>query len=258
MRTLSVISSNIRYDEPDDDKFRWENRRDFLATSLLDFEPDVIATQEGKHPQLRDIAERLVGMACVESHRTWQDSLMYPCLFYNPATLTLQGSGDIWLSTTPSIAGSLSFGSLFPRLCTWARFDEGVLAINVHLDNSGSETRLLQSRVLVEQIDALRQGDESVMLIGDFNESPQCPVRSLLNDLCPDLNDPWLQLGQEEEASHHNFDEPIDYGSRIDWILVTDALQAEDIFLDKARSEDGMYPSDHYPLKAKFVLRDGS
>lgn len=255
MRTLSVISSNIRYDEPDDDKFCWENRRDFLAASLLNFTPDVIATQEGKRPQLQDIADRLTGLKCVDSHRSWQDTLMYPCLFYNPATLTMRESGDIWLSTTPSVAGSLSFGSLFPRLCTWARFDDGILVVNVHLDNSSSETRLLQSQVLVEQVDALRREDETVLIIGDFNESPQSAVRSLLNELWPDFIDPWQQMGQQEEASHHNFGEPIDYGSRIDWILVTNTLQVENIFMDKARSAQGIYPSDHYPLKARFVLR---
>ncbi len=256
MRTLSVISSNIRYDEPDDDKFRWENRRNFLASSLLDFAPDVIATQEGKRPQLQDIAERLIGMECADSHRNWHDALMYPCLFYNPTTLTLRESGDIWLSTSPSVAGSFSFGSLFPRLCTWARFEENILAINVHLDNSSSETRLRQCRVLVEQVNALKHDDEALLLLGDFNESPQCPVRSLLAELWPGLIDPWQQLGQQEESSHHNFDEPIDYGSRIDWILVTDTLQAENIFMDKARSPQGIYPSDHYPLKARFILRD--
>ena len=254
MRKLSVVSSNIRYDVPDDDKFRWENRRDFLASTLLDAEPDLVATQEGKRPQLRDISAVLSGLVCVDMHRSWLETLMYPCLFYNPIRLTLQESGDIWLSRSPTVAGSSSFGSLFPRLCTWARFDEGLLAINVHLDNSSSETRLQQSRVLVEQIALLRRDHESVLLMGDFNESPQGAVRTQLSELLPDLVDPWQQLGQPEEASHHSFDEPIDYGSRIDWMLVSDALKVQSIFMDRARSEQGIYPSDHYPLKAVFDL----
>lgn len=255
MRTLSIISSNIRYDEPDDGDCSWENRRDFLAKSLLDFTPDIIATQEGKRPQLQDVTDRVIGMQCVDSHRAWLDNLMYPCLFYNPRTLTLRESGDIWLSTSPNEAGSVSFGSLFPRLSTWARFDEGVLVVNVHLDNANSDTRLLQGRVLVEQMLTLRREGESVILLGDFNESPLGPVRLMLNEQWPGLVDPWQQMGHAEESSHHNFDDPIDYGSRIDWILATEALRIESIFLDKARSEHGIYPSDHYPLKARFTLR---
>jgi endonuclease/exonuclease/phosphatase family metal-dependent hydrolase len=255
MRKLSVVSSNIRYDEPDDDEFRWENRRDLLSRILLDADPDLVATQEGRRPQLRDIATRISSLVCVDGHRDWLDTLMYPCLFYNPTRLTLRESGDIWLSRSPDIAGSSSFGSMFPRLCTWARFDQGMLAINVHLDNSSSETRLQQSRVLVEQTKALKRANESVLLMGDFNESPQGPVRTLLDELLPELADPWYQLGQQEEASHHNFGEPIDYGSRIDWILVSNALKAESMFLDRAQSEHGIYPSDHYPLKAVFDIQ---
>ena len=137
-RSLSVVSSNIRYDEPDDDLHSWANRRDFLASRLLEYAPDLLATQEGRFPQIRDIDDRLTGLTCSDSHREWADSLMYPCLFYNPDTLTLNDSGDIWLSESPSTAGSRSFGSAFPRLCPWAYFDEGILAVNVHLDNSNN------------------------------------------------------------------------------------------------------------------------
>lgn len=255
-RTLSVISSNIRYDEPHDDVHCWENRRDFLASLMLDYAPDLLATQEGKLPQIRDVDHRLEGLTCSDSHRDWVDSLMYPCLFYNPKSLVLKESGDIWLSKSPSIPGSSSFGSEFPRLCTWAIFDGGVLAINVHLDHASCETRLCQMRVLLQQLSASKASSQTVLLMGDFNESPTCPVRALINKEWPDLHDPWIDLGQEEEASHHHFYEAIDYGSRIDWILVNDSLQAKEMLLDKSRSGSGIYPSDHYLLKARFCWKD--
>ncbi len=251
MRKLSVISSNIRYDEPDDE-YRWETRRDLLASSLLDSKPDIVATQEGKRPQIADIADRLTGMSCADSHREWDDHLMYPCIFYNSATLNLKESGDVWLSETPSIAGSSSFGSLFPRLCTWARFAEGLLAVNVHLDNSSSETRAQQATVLLDQIDDIRSRSETILLLGDFNEAPAGPVRDVIAGRDSDFTDPWQLLQHDEEASHHNFGEPIDYGTRIDWILTCGALRARSIFLDKRHSDSGVYPSDHYPLKAEF------
>ena len=253
---LSVISSNIRYDEPDDDVHSWENRRDFLASRLLDYTPDLLATQEGKPPQIRDIDERLTGLTCVDSHRDWVESLMYPCLFYNPATLTLKDSGDVWLSESPEIAGSCSFGSAFPRLGTWAIFDEGILAINVHLDNSNSDVRLCQIQVLRQQIATLKYDYRAIVLMGDFNESPECPVRNWINQEWSELRDPWLELGYAEESSHHHFYEPIDYGSRVDWILANEVLEPQEILLDKSRSDQGIYPSDHYILKSRFRWRD--
>ena len=251
-RLLSVISSNIRYSEPRDDEHSWENRRDFLASRLLDYKPDLLATQEGKLPQIRDIDDRLTGLRCVDSHREWHESLMYPCLFYNPDKLTLAESGDFWLSESPAIHGSISFGSAFPRLCTWAQFDEGIFAINVHLDNSGSDTRLCQIRVLMQQLENQRASENAILLMGDFNESPECPVRDLINREWPDLTDPWLELGHDEESSHHHFYEKIDYGSRVDWILANEQLEAQEILLDKSQSGSGIYPSDHYILKARF------
>jgi endonuclease/exonuclease/phosphatase family metal-dependent hydrolase len=95
-----------------------------------------------------------------------------------------------------------------------------------------------------------------MLLMGDFNESPDGPVRSLINEVWSTLQDPWQELGQEEEPSHHNFLEAIDYASRVDWILTDTALQAQEILLDKSRSEQGLYPSDHYLLKARFLVSD--
>ena len=181
---------------------------------------------------------------------------MYPCLFYNPDKLTLSDSGDIWLSESPSTAGSCSFGSAFPRLCTWASFDEGILAVNVHLDNSNSETRLCQIKVLIAQLNSLNKKHHTSILMGDFNEPPESAVRSCINKEWPELKDPWHELGLEEESSHHHFYNPIDYGSRVDWILATEGLKAEEILLDKSRSDKGIYPSDHYILKSRFAWPD--
>lgn len=254
-RSLAIISSNIRYDEPSDGDHCWKNRRDFLAERLLDFNPDLVATQEGKWSQLQDLASKLTGLSCADTHRQWEAKLMYPCLFYNSDTLTLQDSGDIWLSKLPAAPGSSSFGSLFPRLCTWARFDEGLLAVNVHLDHSNGQTRLRQIRVLLHQINKLR-GDSALLLIGDFNESPACAVRSLINQELPELLDPWQELNQPEESSHHHFRANDEEGSRIDWILANNTLLVSQIVLDKSCSERGIYPSDHYILKARFTWPD--
>lgn len=251
-RSLAVISSNIRYDEPTDDLHSWNNRRDFLASRLLEYSPDLLATQEGKHPQIKDVADRLSQLRCADSHREWIESLMYPCIFYNPDTLSLTESGDIWLSESPTVCGSCSFGSEFPRLCTWVRFAEGLLAINVHLDHANSETRLCQMRVLMQQLEPLKAVGDIVLLMGDFNESPECPVRQLVNTDWPELKDPWIELGNKEEPSHHHFYETIDYGSRVDWILASDGLQVNEMLLDKSKTDEGIYPSDHYILKAKF------
>ncbi len=250
---LSVVSVNIRYDEPQDIQHCWNNRKDFLTRCVLDYHPDLLATQEGRQPQLRDFAARLTGLRCVDAHRQWDASLMYPCIFYNPETLTLRDAGDIWLSRSPAVAGSSSFDSMYPRLCTWAQFDNDLLAVNVHLDHQSAETREGQIGVLLQQVSAL--GSQGPMLLmGDFNESPDGKVRSLINRSLPNLRDAWQELEHDEEPSHHNFLDAIDYASRIDWILSDAALRAQEISLDKSCTDQGIFPSDHYPLRARFLM----
>jgi len=256
-KTLSIVTSNIRYAEPKDEPHSWSNRRDFLAERLLDFGPDLLATQEGRKWQVDEITERLIGLTRIDAHRDWIADLMYPCLFYNEKELTLRESGDIWLSKSPSLVGSRSFGSEFPRLCTWATFEERLFAVNVHLDNEHSDTRVHQIRVLLQQIRQLQQITRHALLMGDFNEAPDGPVRATIGEEWPELTDPWLELGLEEESSHHCFGESIDYGSRVDWILSGPSLVSQQIFLDKSQTDDGIYPSDHFILKARFTLETG-
>jgi endonuclease/exonuclease/phosphatase family metal-dependent hydrolase len=111
---------------------------------------------------------------------------------------------------------------------------------------------LCQIRVLLQQLEARIASGDAVVLMGDFNESPECSVRKLLNEERPELTDPWLELGHDEEPSHHHFYEKIDYGSRVDWILANKQLEAQEILLDKSQSHSGIFPSDHYILKARF------
>src|SRR5690606_18368152 len=110
-------------------------------------------------------------------------------------------SDDFWLSETPNIAGSFSFESAFPRLCTWAHLktNQGVVFIcaDVHLDHVKESTRLAQAKVLAHELSKIAQ-DLPIILMGDFNSAPNTLVRNqLLRDL-RDLGDPWEILGREE------------------------------------------------------------
>ena len=80
---------------------------------------------------------------------------MYPSLFVRSEQMSVKKSGDIWLSETPLIAGSKSFKSAFPRLCTWASVmwfqvegdkskGEPLFIVNCHLDHVLEETRIRQ------------------------------------------------------------------------------------------------------------------
>jgi endonuclease/exonuclease/phosphatase family metal-dependent hydrolase len=249
--SCTIISSNIRFSTSDDGPHRWENRCQLLAKILLSHRPAIVGTQEGREPQLRELADLLSPLTLVAEGRPWIPERMYPCIFVDPKLVEVLENGDFWLSETPHVPGSASYGSAFPRLCTWARIrlrGENVLVASTHLDHVLSETRNRQSTVLATQLRNLLRPGEKLLLLGDFNDEPSSTARSIILDLLPELRDPWLK---PEESSHHPFSGSCPTGSRIDWILVSKEIKVEDVFLEKS-NEHGKWPSDHFPVVCRI------
>ncbi len=250
--SFHIITSNIRFDNPADGDHNWSNRRRLLASVLNSYNPGIIATQEGRFPQINDLASLLPKLSLIDHHRDWIHERMYPCLFIDSERFELKKSSDIWLSDTPQVPGSVAFGSSFPRLCVWAKLkhqNENLLIVNTHLDHTDSSIRFKQAQVLSQEINKIREKNEFIMLLGDFNDHPKSEVRNhLLKELS--LHDPWTEA---ESSSHHPFSGELDTGSRIDWILLSDPARSQRIFYDTT-SEKSIWPSDHFPVVCEFKV----
>src|SRR5262245_28013862 len=115
--SFRIATCNIRYDSPEDGQHAWVARRPVLAQVLKGLAPDILGTQEGREKQIRELQKSLLPMALVDGHRTWIEERMYPSLMFNHSRMGVIDSGDIWLSETPEVPGSISFGSSWPKLC---------------------------------------------------------------------------------------------------------------------------------------------
>jgi endonuclease/exonuclease/phosphatase family metal-dependent hydrolase len=253
-----IITSNIRFDNPADEKDAWPFRRSFLAETLLSHIPTIISTQEGRRPQLEDFASLLPEYSLISKNRQWIEQRMYPCLFLKTADWDIHDSGDKWLSLTPDEAGSVSFESAFPRLFTWAQASqkksgEKFLIVNTHLDHVLETTRLSQVEVLANELIKLIHSDEKIIIMGDFNDSPNGVVREHLLSLLPFICDPWKKLNKKEETSFHPFTGINPEGFRIDWILLDQRISFNDIALDKS-DRAGKFPSDHFPVICDITI----
>lgn len=255
MNELKIITSNIRFSNPSDGVHDWPNRLPLLADLYQNFKPDILGTQEGRQIQIKELDDAIPNLDLVDSHRSYIDERMYPCLFVNLQTISVERSGDIWLSETPHTAGSKSFDSAFPRLCTWAEITvkasgKQLMIVNTHLDHILSSTRLSQIHVLIKEVKKVN--DRPLIIMGDFNESPLTEVKKDLMDAF-DLKDPWIEKNFTEETSHHGFSgTKAVTGDRIDWILMPKDFTCTDLVMDK-RSFQNVYPSDHYPLLATVI-----
>jgi len=255
---ICLISCNIRFDNPSDGANAWPHRRDLLAETLLSHDPALICTQEGRWPQLTELRGLLGHYQLIDHHRSWIGERMYPSIYLRNDTFEYLSSGDLWLSETPEIAGSRSFESAFPRLLTWVTLqlknsDQKFLFVNTHLDHIKTQTRLGQIKVLIKEIKRVWDQNSRLIIMGDFNDSPDSDVCKLILEAFPNLMDAWKLHHEHEETSHHAFNGEIQNGSRIDWILVDQRLHVVDCLMDKT-NRNGSYPTDHFPIVCRIKL----
>lgn len=254
----TIISCNIRYDNPGDLKNSWKYRKNLLVKTLQNHQPDLIATQEGRFDQLYDFQKLLGDFEFADTHRSWIKQRMYPSFFFKKNKFELIKGQDLWLSNTPEIAGSISFNSAFPRLmtCMIVQIKESenkLLFVNTHLDHINQETRINQIQVLSNQLKNILTPETRLIIMGDFNDSPTGPVREILIRNFPQITDSWNLFNKIEESSHHAFNGEDQNGSRIDWILTDKSIQVINCFMDKSH-ESGKYPTDHFPIVCKIKL----
>ncbi|MHC4090816.1 MAG: endonuclease/exonuclease/phosphatase family protein, partial [Planctomycetota bacterium] len=155
---LRVMSFNIRYGSARDGENRWEKRRDLVFAVLRDHRPDVAGLQEALHWQIDEIRQALpkyamVGVGRKDGKRNGE----FAPLFYLVQRFRISEQGTFWLSDTPAVPGSKSWGNGVPRICTWARFvekDSGTAfyVYNLHLDHKSQPSRVGGVELLAERI----------------------------------------------------------------------------------------------------------
>lgn len=253
-RDLRVMSLNIRLPADGDGANRWELRRDLTIATIRRADPDVIGTQELFRRQGDDIVARLPNYRWIGIGRsgTGKADDEHMSIFYRADRMTVERWGNFWLSDTPEVPGSISWGHPYPRMVTWAILkgrDGGRFALfNTHLPyRAGDEAaREKAAALLADRIPGIA-GDLPVVVTGDFNTVPDSPT---YRRMTRDLRDAWTAAARRTgpEATFHGFTGTPD--RRIDWVLARGlvAKRAETI----ATRRGNVFPSDHYPVLVTF------
>lgn len=259
---IRIMSFNIRYGLADDGQNRWENRKGLTVARIQAFNPDLLGIQE-----CRDDAQTLFVRNNLSEYRFYgvrregggETALeMAPILFRNSRFQILQ-TGHFWLSETPQLGGSKSWGSVFARTATWALLTDrptgkSVVFVNTHFDYEPKATEE-SARLLRRWIERMA-GEHPVILTGDFNaDKSSVAYRHLTENGL--LFDAYRQVHPEgdNEATFHGFGQPSAL-SPIDWILVSDHFKVVDGIIDQSHQGD-VFPSDHYPITALLEWKDG-
>ncbi len=252
---LKVVSFNMKRTATAVAKNHWMRRMDAIRSFFQAECPDIVGTQEMIISYLRKAESMLPEYGWVGEGRGGGEEGEFTAIFYRKDKLRVLNWGTFWLSRTPSIPGSRSWLSLFPRTCTWAIFESiqcgaRVCIYNTHLDCLSMFARLNGLAMIRRHIETNMTTCPEAVLMGDFNASPYSHTLALLdgND-GPALQSSYRVHVQDQDGpgrTYHGFRGKKD-GHPIDYIFASDTLNVLSNHVDR-QTYQNRYPSDHYPV----------
>ena len=254
-RPIKVMTFNVRY-ASDEGATRWAVRRPVMVELIRRAAPDVIGTQELLQRQGDDLTRALPGYRWFGRDRMGGHANEYMGILYRPDRLTLVGHGDFWLSETPDVVGSQSWGTDLPRMANWAVFEtkeampHRFLFLDTHLAHrdEDAEARDKAAALIVSRLPALAK-DLPVVVAGDMNARPDTAA---YRRFASALTDAWPAAARREgpEMTFHDFTGTPD--RRIDYLFLR-GFRAKTIATDTYH-QGKTYPSDHFPIEATLTF----
>jgi endonuclease/exonuclease/phosphatase family metal-dependent hydrolase len=265
---VSVMSFNIRYGTANDGANRWQNRREMVFDVIARHNPDVVGLQEALGFQIDEVCKALPLYARIGVGRDdGKTKGEFSAILYRREKFKLEQAGTFWLSDTPEVPGSITWGNACTRICTWARFAEvksgrAFYHYNLHLDHVSQPSREKSMVLLVERI-VYREPSNPFVVTGDFNAGENNPAILFLkgkgtlkgkNKVESENPVPMVDTfrtlhGDAAKVGTFNGFRGTDTGEKIDYILTSSDVKVLDaqILHDNV---DGRYPSDHFPVTA--------
>lgn len=257
---LCVMTYNLRYASPTGPN-AWPERRPLVREAIESVKPDVIGTQEGLHAQLLDVAADLPDYAWTGVGRNdGKTGSEFMAVFYRKSRLEALSTNHFWLSDTPEVPGSTTWGNSNRRMVTWLKFRDRVTGgefylFNTHFDHQIQLAREKSAELVRQRVAAL-ETKLPVLLVGDFNAN--AGRNKAFDILTHDkfFRDSWpLAKARRNEGlnSFNGFKPPERNDERIDWILTrgkVEVRQAEIVSFER----NGQFPSDHFPVVAWLQL----
>ena len=257
--TLTVMTYNLKFGSPNPPN-GWPQRRPLMRELIAQLAPDVFGTQEGLYGQLQDLAADLPAYQWIGMGREGGSRGEFMAVFYRTARLEPLAFDHFWLSDTPTVIGSKTWGPTLPRMVTWVKFRDRqtkreFIFVNTHFDHLVQAAREKSAQLIRERVAAF-DAKLPVLLVGDFNAAAGSnKAYGILTD-DKFFADTWTTARARVNEGIGTFNGfraiPRD-GVRIDWILSRGEVAADRIEI-VTFSRDGQFPSDHFPVVAKLRL----
>lgn len=260
---VEVMSFNIRYGTADDGPDAWPRRETLVYDLIRTQDADFIGLQEALRFQIDGIREAVPGYAEIGAgRRDGREAGEYSAILYKADRWHPAEHGTFWLSDTPAVPGSTSWGNAIPRIVTWGRFvatqtGRTLWVFNTHFDHESQPSRMRSATLLASRI-ASRGSDAPVVVTGDFNAGEDNPAIRYLTigegGAPVTLVDAFRVLHPDAlPAGTFNGFEGRRDGPKLDYVLVEPGIPVHRAGILRD-DHGGRYPSDHFPVYAEISL----
>jgi len=253
--TFKVMTFNIRY-ASNFGANSWPKRRTGVVQVIEKKKADLIGTQEGLHHQLLYMDKELENHKWIGVGREGEKKGEFMAIFYRTDRFKPLETKHFWLSDTPEVVGSASWGNSVKRMVTWVRFldrktHKEFYFWNTHFDHRSQPSREKSALLINKRVDAL-QTKLPVILVGDFNAVAK--ANRAYNTLTGQgaFKDSFETAKEKVNADWNTFNSfrKTNKGKRrIDWILTKGPAKTdhtEIVLFDETKQ----LPSDHQPVTA--------
>jgi endonuclease/exonuclease/phosphatase family metal-dependent hydrolase len=265
---ISVMTFNLRYDNNSDGDNQWGLRKHRALAVINEFQPDIVGTQEGLAHMLTYLDKNMPAYARFGKARGGDGADEFNAVYYNKSKFKLLEHKTEWLSDTPAVAGSKSWGNYLPRVLTRGLFEcvhggKRFIFVNTHFDHLSQPSREKSAHFIWNRIQQLR-GGLPVVFVGDLNANRNNKaIRFLVGDACIGGATGLFESAYQKEpgllkkTTWNGFSNNLGADRIIDWIFFTPGTTTKTVEIIYMRV-DGRYPSDHFPVMARLQLPPSS
>ncbi len=253
----SVMTFNIRYDNPKDNHNWWEHRKSSVIKIFKFYSPEVIGIQEGLNNQIKYIENNLIeynyiGVGRDDAKKKGE----YAAIFYKKNKLKLISSETYWLSETPEMV-SIGWDASMERIVTFGEFlnlktQESLFIFNCHFDHRGEISRENSSKLILKLIKSKNIENKKIILMGDLNCLPNSKPIETLKTKLEDSYDISFKEPYGPAGTSNGFDLDRLIKNRIDYIFTKNIKVIEHRIIDDRR-DNNLFISDHLPVMAKIM-----
>jgi len=259
-QSFKTMTYNIRLDVTSDGKNSWSNRKDYFVSQVKFYEPDIIGFQEVLPNQLEYLASSLVDYSYIAKGREENGEGEASAIFYKKDRYRVVDSNTFWLSETPEVV-SKGWDAACTRVCTYALLKDNTtgksfLVFNTHLDHVGQVARMKGMELILSNIEKINSEKYPVVLMGDFNSTPDNEVVKHLKTKMDDSRSVSISEPFGPSGTFNKFEHNKSVKNLIDYIFVS--KNSTLIVLKYAvlsDSKDLRYPSDHLPVFAEIEFK---